>query len=134
MSDQFTILAQHVGELQDIQLYVHPDHPMKIAAVKLCFSDTVFFIGVDDETDSILMLDQLPVWAVKMDSSEASEFLQRARGMRLGWVWRLENQQGYWDGVQFRFFLDQAGGAQLEFQFEAIGSSLTLKQCVVFEA
>ncbi len=134
MDKQLEILGQVVERLEEVRAFKYPELPHGLAAVLLRFGRQCFVIGVDDSTDEILFLNSPPADAVEVPNLPALEFLNRAVGRRPGWICRLENQQGYFEGLQFYLILDEPSEPPFVFQLEAAASCLYLWQCSQIQA
>jgi hypothetical protein len=129
MDNQLKVLGQVTENLEEIRAFKFPECPHSFAAVLLRFQTLSVIIGVDDSTDEILVLNEVPEDALEVKDSDSLNLLKRAIGRHFGWVWRLKNQQGYFDGVQFSFILDDSSEPAFVFQLIAVSSGLDLIRC-----
>lgn len=134
MNKQLESLGRVTENLEEVRAFKFPECPHSFAAVLLRFQTLSVIIGVDDSTDEILFLNEIPADAVEVTDSNALNFLKRAVGRHFGWVWKLENQQGSFDGLQFAFILDGSSEPSFVFQLEAAGSNLHLWHCANVQA
>lgn len=87
--------------LSSIAAYAHPDLPSAISCIQLVFPSTQVALSVEPDTDELAIQDQpYPgLRSLNLAASVSSALLRT----RLVSVWRMQNNQGYFDGIQLEF-------------------------------
>lgn len=96
-----------------------------IVNVKLVFHASILFVGVNADDDTIVLSVKPPATSPGENWEAATSLLARAIGKRVRWCWRMQNNQGYGDGIQFEFCADP-GDSDVLIQIIAIASKLAL--------
>ncbi|MFE2285448.1 DUF6334 family protein [Streptomyces sp. NPDC059443] len=98
-------MCYRAGRLLGVRYGSFPDTPTMIPAVILDFEDGswVLAVNADDDTIRISRSDGLPLEGMRIAEAPEESPWTRALSASAQWIWTLENQQGYEDGVQFSF-------------------------------
>lgn len=98
------------GLLRTVKYGVHRDLPTVISAVLLEFEAVswLFTVSADDDTVRISKPGAGIDDSLTFSDPPAGSGWEPAIGAAVPWIWILENQQGYVDGVQIRFARDGA--------------------------
>lgn len=100
--------------------YERDEH--QVWRTRLRFGDATFVIGVDEDTDAIMLSEQAAPRDPIADVSNKSPW-RLATGKPLFSVWRMTNDKGADDGLQLSF-AETARDAPTIIQLIAIGSAL----------
>ncbi len=97
---------ENLGVLENIFYDVDADYSNAITKVFLEFDKKVLVIGVNEEDDSIILslddsVENLAPVGVKHLDFEL--LIESVKCSTVHWLWRLTNQQGYFDGIQIEF-------------------------------
>lgn len=104
--DLFADLCSSDERLTDVEgQYVFDDSTPMLTAIKITFEPTIVILVAQDD-DSIKVLTDGPL--VDLPHSKVRTLLhtpawEKAALRPLLWAWKMVNQQGYFDGLQFDF-------------------------------
>jgi hypothetical protein len=136
MSNQSVIrdLCETAGKLREVRYSLYdagPEGRDWIVAVEMRFESRVASIYAESELDTI----SVRLGDVKVDedcylevASKAAPWID-AVGRSLRWIWLLQNQEGYEDGVRFEFAPSTEGQEALEVTLLAIASGVRIYIC-----
>lgn len=98
-------MCYSAGHLRGVRYGTFPDAPTMIPAVILDFEggSWVLAVNADDDTIRIAGSETLPLEGMRIGEAPEESPWTRALGASAQWIWILQNQQGYEDGVQFSF-------------------------------
>lgn len=101
-------MCYEAGRLQAVRYGVLADTPEIVGAVRLDFEFAAWTLDVcpDDDTVRISRLEALTESDLSFEDAPVDSPWRPALGLSAQWVWIMENQQGYCDGLQFAFALD----------------------------
>lgn len=99
-------ICQEAGLLESVKYGSYADLPTVVSAVLLTFESGSWLLHICPDDDTIRIsshgaLDDLGF--VFHDADSVCSQWRNLVGKSVLWVWILENQQGYVDGVQFSF-------------------------------
>ena len=93
------------GELKKVEEARFDGQPHFVTAMVFAFEKLSLVISVNDYTDEVVLAvgdSKAPGEGLVVDVSTSPPW-DKAIGREIRWAWRLTNQQGYDDGVQFEF-------------------------------
>lgn len=127
--DYFVNLADLRLKLTRVEYFVEPDVPGGPVAVRICFGNGSAYVCVNPDYDTLSVSDSPPAGPFNLQCIDVSREApwNSALGMRIQWIWRMQNQQGYEDGIQIEFHLEDSAQS-LEVQFIAIGSHISVRR------
>lgn len=101
-------MCYDAGRLQAVRYGVLADTPTSVWEVRLDFEFATWTLGVfpDDDTVSISRCETSAESDLSFEYAPVDSRWRSALGKSAQWVWIMENQQGYCDGLQFAFALD----------------------------
>lgn len=94
-------LVEQSGKLLKVDSYAYPEVPDQLACLVFHFSNTTCFVSIEEDTDEIKISESHKIEDLVLVSNNPiwMNYINR----ELVWVWILENNQGYSDGIRFEF-------------------------------
>lgn len=108
------------GRLKEIKAFSSGENAFD--GLFLVFETASCFFSVNDDTDEILWSNSVPKYYVQIP---CHDYLVNFIGKSLQWAWKLENQQGYTDGIRLSFKDNSA--------FELIVIASDFRLCLITE-
>jgi hypothetical protein len=104
------------GQLVDVRYGTPHDAPTLLTTILLDFETGSWVLAVNagDDTVQITDTDATSLRDLYLAEPAAHSPWTAALGSAAQWVWILENQQGYADGIQFAFAHDGAQTCQIQ--------------------
>ncbi|WP_412541348.1 DUF6334 family protein [Longispora sp. K20-0274] len=127
-------LAEIDGALRVAAYFFDPEAPKEITGIRLMFEQGDWTVSVDPDDDSVLLYETTDTDFTKWKVADASTYFPWAAavGKNIRWVWTLENQNGYVDGLQFELF-DRARGGVVSIQVVGVNSRLDVRAVLPVE-
>lgn len=119
-------MCEEAGRLQRVRYGRYPDAPSMVWVVRLTFARGDWSLVAVPDDDSLMITAELESdHCVFADAPEDSPW-HAVLGRSPLWIWTLTNQQGYVDGIQFEFNLDDRRACQI--QMLVLGSRWQIRE------
>jgi hypothetical protein len=117
-----------VGILNDVYYRVDEQCAGAITEIIFIFEEVVLRITVNTEDDTICLStveSDIDIADSTIRNKQFDELIASFKSKSIQWAWKLTNQQGYFDGVQFEF-TDKIASVENDIvvQFIAIASAI----------